>query len=776
MMTRQPAASRTDIAAQAARHLREASALHQQGRLAEAERCYIAALGIVPDHPDALHFLGVLKWQQGRKSEGLALIERALLCAPGNVAALYNRANVLRDLERNAEALAGYDAALAVKPDHLGALVNRAAVLHTLGRYEEAVDACGRAIVLRPNAAALFVNRANALTQLGRHGEALAGYDAALRLASGDAAALYGRGNALLALGRGDEAVESYNRALIANPGDAEILDNRGLALMRLRRHDEAIASFTAAIASRPDRAEPYAHLGNALVDIGRYADAVSCFDQALARKPDFAAAHFGRGYALIEAKRPDQAIHAFEAVARIDLDYPYGLGMLLYAKRHCCDWRGDAELVDRIVSGIRESKRVATPLILLASDSAADKLRCAQILMRDKCPARQPLWRGERYRHGSIRVAYLSADLHDHAMARLAAGVFEHHDRSRFETAAFAYGPDDRSAMRTRLERAFDRFLDVRSRSDGEIAQAIRDWEADIAVDLTGLTGPGRPGILAFRPAPVQASWLGFAGSMGADFIDYLIADPVAIPEREQAHYPERIACLPHCCLPHDSKRAIGTIPSREAAGLPPRGFVFASFNSAAKFTPDIFRIWMRLLARVADSVLWLPAPNAAAARHLQEEARAHAIDPERIVFAPFAPKPEDHVARLALADLFLDTSPYNSHSTALDALFAGVPIVTRIGESFAARLAASALIAAGLPELVTESDEAYESLAVTLAADPERLADLKRRLTQSRGDAPLVDTAGVARDLGALYTQMCRRQQNGIVPDALSVSRDGR
>jgi predicted O-linked N-acetylglucosamine transferase (SPINDLY family) len=415
----------------------------------------------------------------------------------------------------------------------------------------------------------------------------------------------------------------------------------------------------------------------------------------------------------------------------------------------------------------------VATPLALLAvSDSAPDKLRCSQILMQDKYPPREPLWRGEIYRHDRVRVAYLSADLRTHPVGILMAGVFEHHDRTRFQTVAIAHGLDDGSEMRSRLKRTFDRFVDVQGKSDRDVASLLRALEIDIAVDLTSLTANARPGILAFRPAPVQVNYLGFAGSMGAPFVDYILADRIVLPYEHQSFYSERVAYLPDSYMPHDSQRAISAdIPSRSALGLPETGFVFASFNNSYKFTAPMFDIWMRLLRAVEGSVLWLPSANPTAMRNLQREAEARGVSPERIVFAPHLPAAEDHLARLRAADLFLDTLPYNAHSTAMDALWAGLPILTVKGQSFASRVAASLLTAAGLPELIAESLDAYEALALDLARNPTSLAALREKLRDRRDNCALFDTARFTRNLEAALGMMWERTQRGEPPATFSV-----
>ena len=752
--------------------LRQAFGLHQQGRLWEAEQIYREVLARAPDHPDALHFLGVLETQHDRQEEGLALMERAIAINPRNPAAHYNRANVLRDMGRAEDAILGYDAALAIKPDNVGAWNNRGVALHSLTRYDEAIASYDRALGLKSDHLDAHANRGNTLMELGRHAEALTTYDRVMALAPNDVSGLYGRANALAKLNRHEEAIAFYDRALAAAPGDPQILNNRGNALSQLSRYEEALADFGSAIAAAPNGADAFANRGDVLMQLRRHEEALENYRRALELNGLSFNALYGRGSALVELKRHGEAMAAFDRLLGQRPDYPYALGMSVYARSTCCDWQ-DAAQATEMIEAIRAGKRVATPLALLAvCDSGADKLRCSQIMMQDKYPPRDALWRGEIYRHDRIRVAYVSADLRTHPVGILMAGVFEHHDRTRFETIAISYGLDDHSEMRNRLKRAFDRFVDVQGKSDREVASLLRALEVDIAVDLTSLTASARPGILALRPAPVLVNYLGFAGSMGASYVDYILADQIVLPYEHQPFYSEKVAYLPDSYMPHDSKRAISAVtPSRLALGLPETGFVFASFNNSYKFAASMFDVWMRLLRAVEGSVLWLPSANPTAVRNLQREADARGVSPERIVFAPHMPAAEAHLARLRAADLFLDTIPYNAHSTAMDALWAGLPVLTVKGESFASRVAASLLTAAGLPELIVESLDAYESLALELARDPAALAALRAKLNNRRDDCALFDTARFTRNLEAALGTMWERTQRGEAPASLSV-----
>jgi predicted O-linked N-acetylglucosamine transferase (SPINDLY family) len=553
----------------------------------------------------------------------------------------------------------------------------------------------------------------------------------------------------------------SFDAALAVDPGLIEAWNNRGNVLSAMGRHEEAVTSYDRVLAARPQLFEAQVNRGTALLASRRVEEAFASYDKAARMKLDNADALNGRANALFELKRFEEAIGDYEGVLRLNPEHAYVAGNLAFSRLHCCDWRFLNEDRERLKTAIGQSKPVVNPFQNLAlSPSASAQKQCATLWVADKYPAApKPLWNGERYGHQRIRIAYLSADFRDHAVAQSLAGMFERHDRTRFETIAISWGPPDEGEMRTRLVGAFDQFIDAEGTSDSELARRLREMEIDIAVDLMGFTGECRPGILALRPAPIQVNYLGFPGTMGAPYMDWLIADRVAIPESERGHYSESIVYLADSFFPTDSKRRIANAPTRHEAGLPETGFVFASFNNSYKFSPELFDIWMRLLSAIEGSVLWLSSVNPAAARNLKREAEARGVDADRLIFAPFLARSEDHLARLSLADLFLDTLPYNAHATAADALWAGVPLVTVAGSTFAGRVAASLLQAVGLTELITESLEAYETLALKLARDASALAVVKAKLAANRETHALFDTANFTRNLEAAYLTLWER-----------------
>ena len=547
--------------------------------------------------------------------------------------------------------------------------------------------------------------------------------------------------NSLLGLGRQREALDYYDRYLAQEPRSAEAWHNRGTALAQLRRFGEAVSCYDKALALRPDSAQTWNNRGNALVEDKRYEDAARAFDRALALDPAI----------------------------------PYAQGHRLLCKMWCCDWPGFEAEKSQIAAGIAEGRRVIPPFgnVMISTDPA-EHMRCARIWMMGRHGAPAPLWRGERYAHKRIRIAYLSGDFREHPVSVLMAGVFERHDRGQFETFGASFGIDDNSAMRARIAAAFEHFVYMRGRTDFQIAAFLRENEIDIAVDLMGLTADARSGIFAHRPAPVQVNYLGYPGTMATPFMDYLIADRVVIPDDERRWYSEKIVYLPDSYMATDAARPIAEgRPSRAENGLPRDGFVFASFNNAYKLIPDVFGIWMRLLAAVKDSVLWLAEGEASAVRNLKREAEARGIDSARLVFAPRIESMADHLARLSLADLFLDTLPCNAHTTAVDALWAGLPVLTCVGSTFPGRVAASLLHAIGLPEMVTPSLSAYEALAFRLATEQSVLADVRAKLARNRMHCALFDTAKFTRHLEAAYRGMLAAATQGRAPESFAVER---
>jgi predicted O-linked N-acetylglucosamine transferase (SPINDLY family) len=524
----------------------------------------------------------------------------------------------------------------------------------------------------------------------------------------------------------------------------------------------------------RPDYAEAHCNRAVTLKDLDQLDDALAGLDRALLLRPDYVEAIYNRGAVLKELKRTDAALAAHERVLALQPDHPHAFSAAAECVLHLCDWGRLAKYAPGVKERAAGGGSIIDPLTLLGySDDPALQLQCARRYFASIVPQMPPpLWSGGRWRHDRLKIAYFSADFRSHPVTQLTAGLYEMHDRDRFEVIAISCGRDDRSEQRARVMAAVDEFHDVRSASDRDIAKLMNEMQVDIAVDLSGYTGDGRSAVLAHRPAPVQVSYLGFSATMGTNLIDYIVADPVLLPSDLQQHFAEKIVHLPDCYQVSDSRQKIAATPSRSEAGLPETGFVFCCFNNNWKLAPEVFDIWMRLLHAVPGSVLWLSSMNATAMGNVRRAAEARGVPAERVIFAKRLDHLADHLARHRLADLFLDTFPYNAHTTTNDALRAGLPVVTRIGGSYAARVAASLVTAIGLPELVTTSLDEYEALARDLATNPRRLAAVKAALAVGRDTGPLFDTARFTRHLEAAYITMWETWQRGETPKSFSVA----
>ena len=715
-------------------------ALQQQGLAAEAERLYAQILTVLPDHPGTL----------------------------------YNRGTALRDLGRPAEALESFGQALAIQPDFVVALNACGGVLRALRRFDEALARYDAALALAPEHPGFLYNRGLTLWQMRRFPEALAGFDRALAAHPDFAEALNNRGLALWTLKRSPEALASFDKALAINPNLADAWNNRGNALRDLEQPEAALASFDRALALSPDIAEIWNNRGGVLREMRRLDDAVASYDKALALNPDLAEALYNRGnIAWTDRRQLEPALRDLERAAAIDPDSDYVRGDLLHLRLHGGDWRDFDEQLARINQGVRAGRRVIEPFAYQAlCESPADLQACAEIYFRHRWPAAMPAATGQN-RSGKIRVGYVSGEFREQATAYLTAGLYECHDTEKFEIIAFDNGGSDNSPTRRRLEAAFGKFVDISRLSDRDAAALVRAEEIDILVNLNGYFGAARMGIFALRPAPVQVNYLGFPGTLGAPCMDYIIADRSVIPEAEERFYTEQVVTLPDSYQANDSKRPVGEAPARAAQGLPEQGFVFCNFNQSYKLTPAMFTVWMRILKQAPGSVLWLLESNPRFADNLRREAAQQGVAGERLVFAPKL-APDKHLERLRLADLFLDSLPYNAHTTASDALWVGLPLLTCRGTAFAGRVGASLLDAISLPELITEKLEDYQALAVRLANDDKAaLRAIRKKLVEKRTTMPLFDTARFTRHLEAAFIGMVEKTRRGEAPKGFAVAR---
>jgi predicted O-linked N-acetylglucosamine transferase (SPINDLY family) len=781
-------------------------ALKALERPAEALAMFNKSLTINPSSPDTLSNRGTLLLNGGNFQSAIVDFDKAIAMKSDLAEAWLGRGHALNQLKRHGDADIAFERAIALKQDFVDAWLGRGHVLSELGRHDDAIIAFNQAIGLKPDFAEARVRRGNVLNacrrfdealadfelaialkpdlaeawlgcglvfaQLKRYDEALARFNRAIELGPDLAEARIGPGNILLALDRPAEALEQFEQALAALPRSAKIHVAKANALRNLNRFEDALKSYERALEREPDQRDALVNRANMLAQFGRMNSAIAAYEHALATYPRDLALLTNRASVLSMTNRFDAAIRDYEQALRVAPNDVDALSGLVSALLQVCDWEGIERLLPQLYALIERGEAVPGLLLIRMFDDPPLHLKGARNYAR--AVIRRPLLEAARSRGPSdrIRIAYLSGDFRHHPVAYLLPGLIERHDRTCFDVTAISFGPDDGSDIRGRLVKAFNRFEDVAFKSDREVALQLRDLQIDIAVDMTGYTQYLRPSILACRPAPINVSFLGYPGTLGTDFVDYVLADKVVLPLDQQPYYTEKIVHLPDCFFLRDSAElAAGQARSRAQEGLPEQGFVFCCFNNSYKFTAPMFRTWMRLLADIEGSVLWLSSVDSQTVANLRNAAMALGVDPSRIVFAARVPSIADHLARHKLADLFLDTLPYNAHSTANDALWAGLPVLTCAGQAFAGRVAASMSHAAGLPELVTSTLEEYEALAKKLVGERTLLQEMRRKLEDNRQSAPLFDLDRCRRHIESAYTMMWQRWTRGEKPEAFSV-----
>ena len=606
------------------------------------------------------------------------------------------------------------------------------------GNYKEAADFLGKAARINPNDASLQYNLAKALTDSGNNKDAITHHKKAVALAPNNPEAWLSYGKTASNLFRYDDAIAHYDKALSLKPDYAEAALNNGVVMYELKRYDEAIVYAEKALAIKPSFFEAWVLNGSALCELKRYEEGIAHYDKAL----------------------------SLNSVSS------WLCGDLLHTKMKMCSWSGLPKSLENICGKVMVKEQVIHPFSLLSlNDDALLHKKSSELYVQSKYPFNPVLGIIPRHpKNQKIRIGYFSADFKIHPVALLIAELFEIHNRVQFEIYAFSLVRAN-DEMRGRLFKAFDHFIDVEALSGLEIAQMTRNLEIDIAVDLTGLTKDSVTEIFSYRAAPIQVNYLGYPGTMGADYIDYIIADKILIPVESQADYSEKVVYLPNSYQVNDRKRLISDrVFTRKELGLPENGFIFCCFNNNFKILPVTFNSWMRILQEVEGSVLWLLQDNSYVVENLKEEAQKQGINPLRLIFAGRMP-PSEHLARHRHADLFLDTWPYNAHTTTSDALWTGLPVLTMMGKSFASRVAASLLNAIDLPELITNTQEDYEAMAVDLATKPEKLNTVRKNLLENRLIRPLFNTPLFTKNLEAAYIKMYEKHLAELEPDHITI-----
>lgn len=736
----------------------------------------------------------------------LTCYNHALKIDASDIETLFKRANTLKALKQYPFAISDYQQVIQLDEGHAKAWFNLGIVYQICKQTDLALKSYRQAIHFNHNYPEAHNNLGNLLKNLNYLDEAIDCYRIAIQQKP-MAEAYYNQANAFKQLKRTEDALNAYQQAILLRPEYAEAYNNLAVLYLSLHRYQDAIAACQSAIKANSNYAEAYNNLGNILKQLHRDAEALNCYQQAIHLNASFAEAYNNAGLLLHIQNRSKEALQHFNRAIDLKPDYSEAyynrsnqhrdnrdltlalddikksvalnpndinfVSTLLYTKMQACEWSDLEEAFEQISQLILQGYAVG-PFVLLATPVNANiQLKCAQNYTLKKTQASTILTNPQtQYQHQRIRLGYFSADFHNHATTYLMAELFEKHDKSKFELIAFSFGPSVEDEMRIRVKNAFDQFYDVRNYTEAQIAQLALDLEIDIAIDLKGYTKEARPSIFGYRPAPIQVNYLGYPGTMGNGNINYIIADPVLIPESARQDYTEKVAYLPNSYQVNDRHRRISDIAySRASFGLPDNAFIFCCFNNNYKITPDVFDVWMQILTQVKNSVLWLFEANLTATHNLSNTAKKYGISSNRIIYAPKKPLAE-HLARYRHADLVLDTFHYNAHTTTSDALWVGAPVLTCLGKTFAGRVAASLLTAHGVPELITNSIKSYQKSAIDLAMNPEKLAKIRNKIINNRDTHPLFDTTLYTKHLEALYIQMYKRHQNHLVPDHLVIN----
>ena len=711
-------------------------------------------------------------YNQGELSAVVEIAQALVQQYPGNLNIWSVLGAAQNDLGRVYEASVAFKNVTVINPNYAAGFSNLGTTLQAQGKLEEAIAAYNQALSLKPDFVEAYSNMGNALKEQGKLEEAIVAYNQALSLKPDIAEAYSNMGNVLEAQGKLDEAIQAYSKAIALKPAFVEAYNNLGNALKEQCKLEEAIVAYNQALSLKPDIAEAYHNLGNAFQIQGKLNEAILAYNQALSLKPDYAKAYNNMGNTLLAQGKLDEAIEAYNEALSLKPDYAAARAQKLHQQAHICDWDKVKDDL-QFIADLGTYGEVVPPFSLLAIEDAPDRHRLRSENYSSKKFLQKPLtgFVRPKQKPERLRIGYFSADFKEHAVAHLIAKVIETHDRDCFEVYGYSIGSASNDKMRHRLVNGFDVFHDLNGMSDKDAALLARHDKIDIAVDLTGYTMNSRPGIFAYRAAPIQINYLGFAGTLGADFMDYIVADKHLIPPENHKYFNEKTLYLPNTYMPTDDGRELSEKQmTRSDMGLPDDAFVFCCFNNNYKISSSEFDIWMRLLNKVEGSVLWLRRSNEISHLNIKNEAQKRDVNPSRIVFADRVPM-DEHLARQKLADLFVDTFIYNAHTTATEALWAGLPVITKMGEGFASRVGGSLLNAVGLPELVTETEDAYEALAFELATNSRILGRIRAKLAKNRLTQPLFDTKQYTKHLENGYQQVYQHYFDGKPPQVTTV-----
>ena len=706
--------------------INEALQLHEKGKIQDAIRLYLKILENKKNDSQLLFLLGTAYIQIGNTNLGIEQLKKSIFLKPENLFAHSNLGNAFKDLKRYEDAIASYNKAIEIDINYAEIHNNKGNALKSLERYDEAIESYDKAIKIKSDYAFAYNNKGNALKNLERYDEAIESYDKAIKINPNYIEAHHNKGNILKDLKRFDESISSYDKAIEINPDYYFSFNNRGIIFQHLNHFEKALASYDKAIEINPNYPETYNNKGNILKELKRYDEALTCYEKAIKLKSDF----------------------------------DYMLGKVLNLNMFLCNWIEFDSLIKEINNTIVKKSKVIEPFTFLGLiDSPVFLKLSSEKYIKNNFKKDLEIQSLAKYtNHKKPRIGYFSADFHNHATLHLMMDIFKNHNKSNFDFYGFSFGPQNNDIWNSEVKNYFLKFEDVSNNSDKEVAYLSRKLEIDIAIDLKGLTSNSRSGIFSYRAAPIQINYLGYPGTTGADYMDYIIADEVIIPKESSNNYTEKILYLPDCYQPNIKKREISKKSfKRSDFSLPENSFIYCCFNSNYKITPHIFNIWMNILKAVPNSVLWIYKTNETASKNLIKESKAKGVDPNRIIFASYLPN-DEHLKRISFADLFLDTFPCNAHTTASDSVRMCVPIVTLIGKSFASRIAASILSCLDMKELITRDEKEYQNLAIDLARDPKKINEIKDRLIDAISSSPLFDSSKFTKNLENIYFQLMK------------------
>jgi protein O-GlcNAc transferase len=740
-------------------------------KILEAKKYFELAIANDESSYTILTKVGTSYAQNGFYLDAKNYLAKALELQPNDVTICHNLGLIFSIQGDNEEALKYYDQALKADSNNIETLINKAAALNELRRYEEVVVIINNVIAVNPSVAEAWSNLGIAYRHLKKYKEALEAYSNALEINPHLTSAIYNKGLAHNSLKQFSKALECFEIFTQACPNNSQGWLYLAVSQEELNNPIESLNSYDQGLAIDPNYPEAWSNRGNLLAKLCRHLEAIQSFDTAIRLRPDYCDAWVNKGHTLFEIYKHSEALICYQKAFVIDPNFDYLLGSLIHSYMRVCDWSATRSLIKNLLSDMPNGGKLITPFFALGiTDSLLLQKKSAEVYSKDTEPQEKiPLFVPRNKQKKKIRIGYLSSDFRTHAVAILTAEIFELHDRNRFEIYGFSSGPKVNDEMQKRLRNSFDQFIEVELMSDQEIAEKFRSLEIDIAIDLGGFTNRSRTRALSYRAAPIQVSYLGFPGTMGSN---YIVGDQTIIPEELKSGYSEKIIYLPNSYQANDSKRKISEkIFLRQEFSLPNDSFVFCCFNNPYKITPNHFSSWMTILENSPNSILWLLEDEIEISRNLRAEAQKVGIDPNRLIFSGRLP-PDEYLARYRLADLFLDTHPFNAGTTTSDALWAGLPVLTYMGEAFASRMSGSLLSTLRLPELIASSREDYINLAIEFATRPEKLILIRNKLASNRGTTPLFDTRLFVKHLENGLSQAFEHHRNNLMPIDIKIS----